>query len=158
MAEVPLFALSSAVFAERDGKILVLKRAGGAVTGGWYVPGGALDPGEDIATCATRELMEETGLTPTSELVCVAVAHMRVYGYESLQVLYACECAEGDVVLSDEHSAARWIDPVAYRERYFNDELIDGYAGAGSSGAQMLRNIRDAVDAYLRWREHRATT
>lgn len=148
----PLFALSSALFAERDGEILILKRAAGAVTGGWYLPGGALDAGEDIVACARRELFEETGLVPSTPLTCVAVAHMRVYGHDSLQVLYACGCPEGDVVLSDEHSAARWVDPIAYRERYFSDDVIEGFAGGGAGTATMLRNIRDAIDAFLDWR------
>src|SRR5262245_21378803 len=107
----PLFALSAAVFAERDGQILLLKRAGGAMTGGWYLPGGAVDAGETVEEAARRELFEESGLTPSGPLSCVAVAHMHVYGYESLQVTYAAECAAGEVVLSHEHSAARWIDP-----------------------------------------------
>src|SRR2546421_1554036 len=97
---VALFALSSAVFAERDGQILVLKRAGGEATGGWYLPGGAVDPGETVEDGARRELLEESGLTPASRLTCVAVAHMHVYGHDSLQVLYACDCLDGDVVLS----------------------------------------------------------
>lgn len=147
--EVPLFALSSAVFAERDGKILILKRAGGAMTGGWYLPGGAFDPGETIEECARRELFEECGLAPVGPLVCVAVAHMRVYGYDSLQVLYACACPDGEVVLSDEHSGARWIDAGVYRDQYFGDELIERFAG---STGTMLRNIRSAIDAYLDWR------
>jgi ADP-ribose pyrophosphatase YjhB (NUDIX family) len=50
-----LFGLSAAVFAQRDGKILILKRAVGEATGGWYLPGGAVEAGEDIeagaATC-----------------------------------------------------------------------------------------------------------
>jgi 8-oxo-dGTP pyrophosphatase MutT (NUDIX family) len=151
-ASVPLFALSSAVFAQRDGKILVLKRAGGAATGGWYLPGGAFDPGESILECARRELFEESGLIPTGDLTCVAVAHMHVYGHESLQVLYAGECAEGEVTLSNEHSASRWIDPVVYRERYFAEDVIDRFAGLDAQTGAMLRNIRDAIDSFLRWR------
>src|SRR5437870_12552719 len=112
---VALFALSSAVFAERDGQILVLKRALGEATGGWYLPGGAVDPGESVEECARRELFEECGLVPTGSLVCVAVAHMHVYGHDSLQVLYRCACPDGDVTLSHEHSGARWVVPVAYR-------------------------------------------
>ncbi len=153
---VPLFALSSGVFAERDGKILVLKRAGGAVTGGWYIPGGAFDPGETIEECARRELLEETGLRAAGPVTCVAVAHMRVYGFDSLQVLYACACPDGEIVLSDEHSAARWIDARAYRDRYFSDEIIEGYAAASTSMSTMLHNIGRAIDDYLRWRDQLA--
>ena len=106
----PLFALSAAVFVERDGEILLLKRAGGEMTGAWYIPGGAVDAGETVEEAARRELFEESGLAPDGPLTCVGVSHMQAYGLESLQVLYACDCAPGDVVLSDEHSAARWMD------------------------------------------------
>ena len=36
------YGLAGAVYAERDGKILLLKRAGGTASGGWYIPGGAI--------------------------------------------------------------------------------------------------------------------
>src|ERR1700682_3331701 len=100
---VPLFALSAAVFAERDGQILILKRAVGEAVGSWYLPGGAVDAGETVEEGARRELREECGLEP-GPLTCVAVAHMHVYGQDSLQVLYRCACPRGEVVLSDEHS------------------------------------------------------
>ena len=154
MPEPPLFALSAAVFAERDGQILLLKRAAGAVTGGWYLPGGAVDPGETVEEAARRELLEESGLTPSGPLTCVAVSHMHVYGHDSLQILYAAPCEGGNVVLSDEHSGARWIDPQVYRLG-FNEEVIARFAQGDERAVSMLRNIRDAIDAYLTWRAMR---
>ena len=151
MPEPPLFALSAAVFAERDGQILLLKRAGGAMTGGWYLPGGAVDPGETVEEAAVRELLEESGLRPSGPLTCVGVSHMHVYGHDSLQVLYAAECADGEVVLSHEHSASRWIDPQQYRDG-FSDETIARLSAGDARAVTMLEGIRDAIDAYLRWR------
>jgi 8-oxo-dGTP diphosphatase len=148
----PLFTLSSAVFVQRAGEILILKRAGGEATGGWYLPGGAVDAGETVEESARRELFEEAGLVPSGPLICIAVAHMHVYGHQSLQVLYACDCVEGDVVLSNEHSAARWIDPVAYRDRYFGGDIVQEFAASNPRAGEMLANISRALDAYIDWR------
>ena len=151
MPESPLYRLSSAVFAQRAGQILILKRAVGEAVGGWYLPGGAVGQGEAIEACARRELQEEAGLAVSGPLTCVAVAHMHVYGHDSLQVLYACDVPEGDVVISDEHSGFRWIDSTAYRDRYFKEEVVAGAEAVNPRIGGMLRNIRAALDAYLAW-------
>jgi 8-oxo-dGTP diphosphatase len=45
-----------------DGRILLFRFDAGDRPAFWATPGGALDPGEDYATGARRELFEETGL------------------------------------------------------------------------------------------------
>ena len=146
--EEAVFRLSSALFVQREGQILILKRAVGEAVGSWYLPGGAVDPGETVEDGARRELLEEAGLAASGPLTCVAVAHMHVYGHESLQVLYACEVPSGDVVISHEHSGFRWMDAAAYRDRYFNDGILGRVEGRSG---EMLRSIRNAIDAYLAW-------
>lgn len=42
-----------------DGHVLLIRRGDG---GGWAIPGGMVDPGEDDVTAMRRELMEETGV------------------------------------------------------------------------------------------------
>ncbi len=154
-ARWPAFRLWTALFVERGGEILLLKRAVGEMTGGWYLPGGAVDAGETVEDGAKRELMEEAGLSPDGPLTCVAVAEMSVYGADSLQILYACACDEGEVVLSNEHSVARWMDPGAYRARYFSDDVLARVDVGDARTGTMLRNIRAALDAYLTWRSMR---
>lgn len=153
MIEWPVFHLSSAVFVQRDGEILILKRAAGEAVGMWYLPGGALDAGERIEDCARRELQEEAGLAVTGPMTVVAVAHLHVYGHDSLQVLFACDSPDGDVVISHEHAAFRWIDPAAYRDQYFSDDVIARITAANPRAGEMLANLRAALDAYLRWRD-----
>jgi 8-oxo-dGTP pyrophosphatase MutT (NUDIX family) len=49
---------------ERGVEVLLVRRADRAsfMPGVWVFPGGAIDPGEEPAACATRELAEEVGI------------------------------------------------------------------------------------------------
>ena len=52
----PIDAAGGVVVNEQGGVLMIYRR------GKWDLPKGKRDPGEDIATCAVREVMEETGL------------------------------------------------------------------------------------------------
>ncbi|GAA4969079.1 NUDIX hydrolase [Actinoplanes utahensis] len=56
-----------AIVLDRADRVLLLRSAldpGDPSAGfGWFTPGGGVEPGEDIATTAARELAEEIGLT-----------------------------------------------------------------------------------------------
>jgi 8-oxo-dGTP diphosphatase len=146
------YRLGTSVYAERDGKILVLKRASGAAPGAWYTPGGVLDPGEVPLECARRELFEETGLAPTGPLELVGLIAMNVYGSDGFLVAYACACDAGEVRLSDEHTAFRWVDPLEYRERYFSLEGIERLRAREPGIAKLSAAVRQGIDEYLAWR------
>ncbi|MBN2148893.1 MAG: NUDIX domain-containing protein [Anaerolineales bacterium] len=53
-------AFASVVLRDQAGRILLQRRADFDV---WGLPGGCLELGEDILSCARRELLEESGLT-----------------------------------------------------------------------------------------------
>jgi 8-oxo-dGTP diphosphatase len=150
-------AFGTSVYVERDGKILVLKRTGGAASGAWYTPGGRLDPGETTEACARRELAEETGLAPSGPLELVGRIPLPepVYGAEGFLVAYACECRDGEVRLSAEHTAARWIDPAEYRERYFSAAGIEKLRALEPRIAELSAAVRRGLDEYLTWRARR---
>ena len=74
------------------------------------VPPGALSTPARPSRNARPASCSKSPASSDEPLVCVGVAHMHVYGADSLQVLYAADCDEGDVVLSHEHSAFRWMD------------------------------------------------
>jgi hypothetical protein len=80
---------------------------------------------------------------------------MHVYGAQSFIVAYACESASGEVKLSDEHSASRWIDPVEYRERYFSGEGIEKLRAVEPHIAELAAAVRLGIDEYLDWRARR---
>jgi 8-oxo-dGTP diphosphatase len=152
-APAPLtYGIGTSVYAQRDGKILILKRALGAATGSWYTPGGGLDPGETPEECAVRELREETGLSPTGPLSLIGLIPMFVYEHDMFIVAYACDCSEGEVVLSEEHDGSRWIDPHEYRKVFFADENVAKVEAANAGAGALARAVQKGLDDYLNWR------
>ena len=150
-----LFGISAAVYALRDGRILILKRASGEMIGAWDVPGGVVDAGEDPEQAALRELREESGLAPAGPLTLVGIVPMHVYGRASFRVMYAADCPDGEVVLSHEHSGERWIDPREYRDRYFGDEALAKVAGGDERRVAIVRNVRADLDRFIAWLDAR---
>ena len=147
--DVQLYALSGVVYAERGDKILLLRRQGGALSGQWFLPGGAVERGELPEEGARRELVEETGLDVDGELELIGAYPIWVYGGDCLQLSYRARVADGDVVVSGEHSGARWADPVEMRAS-MTDEAIDALAAGDERVATLVGRIRTDLDRYLR--------
>ncbi|MDA8770447.1 polysaccharide biosynthesis protein [Planktomarina temperata] len=55
-----------------QGEILLVKHS---YLPGWYLPGGGVDHGEDVATAAKREVYEETGISELESLKLIYVEH-----------------------------------------------------------------------------------
>jgi 8-oxo-dGTP pyrophosphatase MutT (NUDIX family) len=152
--EVPtpeLFAMGTSTYARRDGELLILKRALGAMSGSWYLPGGGLEPGETLEACAVRELYEESGLEPTGPLSLIGLVRMNLYGHEMFVVSYACDCDSGDVKLSNEHSDFRWIAPQRFRDDFFSDEQVARVVERSARVGTLTRGLQKDLDDYLGW-------
>ena len=67
------------VIVERDGDVLLLRRAGTGFFDGLYsLPGGHVEPGESLLEAAVREMSEETGLGLHADaLEYIGVVHRR---------------------------------------------------------------------------------
>ncbi|HEX5644840.1 MAG TPA: NUDIX domain-containing protein, partial [Erythrobacter sp.] len=50
------------MLANRQGLVFVGQRIDSQHLGAWQMPQGGIDPGEDVAEAALRELAEETGI------------------------------------------------------------------------------------------------
>ena len=56
----PFLAVSAAII--RDGRVLIARRAKGASTGVFTLPGGVVEAGETLHEAVIREISEETGI------------------------------------------------------------------------------------------------
>lgn len=83
------------------------------------------------------------------ELELVGAYPIWVYGSDCLQLSHRAPVRDGDVVVSDEHSAARWADPVAMRAS-MTDHVIDALADGDERVSTLVRRIRGDLDRYLR--------
>ena len=112
--ERPFLAASAAIV--RDGKILVVRRARPPANGLYTLPGGVVEVGETLIEAVAREVREETAL----EIEPVALAGFRetiVRDADSrverhfIILCFASRWRAGDLVLNEELSEARWLDP-----------------------------------------------
>jgi 8-oxo-dGTP diphosphatase len=147
--DVQLYGLSAVVYAERGSEILLLKRAGGALAGQWFLPGGAVERNELPEDGARRELVEESGLDIVGELELVGAYPIWVYGGDCLQLSYRGQVTGGDPVVSHEHEGARWIDPLELRAG-LTDDMINALADGNARVGDLVRHVRTDLDRYLR--------
>ena len=147
--DVQLYGLSAVVYAERGSEILLLRRQAGALSGQWFLPGGAVERDELPEDAARRELREESGLELAAEPELVGAYPIWVYGGDCLQLSYRARVRDGDVMVSNEHSAARWVDPVMMRAT-MTDAAIDALSAGHPRVSAMVHHIRTDLDRYLR--------
>ena len=103
-----LLWLSSAagVVFDDDGRVLLGRRSD---TGNWALPGGIIDPAEQPADAAIREIFEETGVVALPErLVAVSVSRPITYDngdrVQYLELTFRCRAVGGDARVNDSES------------------------------------------------------
>ena len=101
-----------------DGKILVLKRSSkdDHKPGVWETVGGGMDREETPQEALTREIQEETGLAVKVGRPFNVFSFKKDTGEFKVGITFLCDYAGGEVVLSDEHSEYRWIDPAEFAD------------------------------------------
>jgi 8-oxo-dGTP pyrophosphatase MutT (NUDIX family) len=113
-----LLWLSTAVGAvlDAEGRVLLVKRAD---NGAWTLPGGIIDPAEQPADAAVREVFEETGVVAVPEvLTSVTVSRPATYPngdeVQYLEVTFRCRPAGGEARVNDAESVkVGWFGPDA---------------------------------------------
>jgi 8-oxo-dGTP pyrophosphatase MutT (NUDIX family) len=107
MGQRPLW-LSTAigVVLDADGRVLLGRRSD---TGVWALPGGIIDPAEEPADAAAREVFEETGVVAVPEaLTAVTVSRPITYPngdqVQYLELTFRCQPAGGEARVNDSES------------------------------------------------------
>ena len=98
------------VVIRRGAEVLVLERAP-ARGGYWNLVAGGVEPGEDAAAAAARELREETGLEARVEALAVELSYEGPSGRVRLDAFVADAPAAWEPALDEEHVAYRWGSP-----------------------------------------------
>jgi ADP-ribose pyrophosphatase YjhB (NUDIX family) len=112
--------VAAAVLVEQDGRVLLVRRANEPFRGMWTLPAGFVDAGEDPAEAASRECLEETGLTVRINRVVDVVAGREHPRGADFIIVYAAEVLSGDLAPADDADAADWFEraqlpPLAFR-------------------------------------------
>ena len=146
---MPRFHVHVDAIVRRGNEILIMKRAVGAMTGAWYVPGGSLEENESPEDGVRREIREET------ELEVANLRLFRVWHYRqdestpAVGITFTCEVSgTTEPQINEEHAAARWVTPEYYRKRYFSDDILTALAG-NPIALELVTAVRDMVDAYI---------
>lgn len=74
----------------------------------WELPGGRMEFGETAEETLKREMLEETGLAVKPIKLLDTWSLIRE-DYQIAGIIYLCQFEEGEVRLSDEHDAFKWI-------------------------------------------------
>jgi ADP-ribose pyrophosphatase YjhB (NUDIX family) len=152
--EPPLqLRLTAEMYLFRGYEILILKRRGAVGDGVWYLPGGIVEQREDPMDAAVRETLEETGLRAKGvELLRVWSYADPQDGHDIFHATYAALATDGEVAISEEHSAARWMTPAAYCERFWNEAT----ERAVPQWSDWMRKVRANCTAAASWQERKA--
>lgn len=87
---LPYFDVTCGLIWQSDGRVLIAQRPPTGMLGGlWEFPGGKQEPGESLAECLQREIMEELGMVVEVGAKLIAVEHT----YTHLRItLHAFHC------------------------------------------------------------------
>jgi 8-oxo-dGTP diphosphatase len=104
---------ASGVVRDDEGRVLLLRRAD---NGFWSLPAGMVDPGEQPADAALREIFEETGVVAEIERLGGVAMHEAVYPNgdqcQYFAVWFRCRAVGGEARPDGEESLeVRWCTP-----------------------------------------------
>jgi 8-oxo-dGTP diphosphatase len=108
MADQPRPLVGICVLVMREGKLLLGRRKGSHGAGEYACPGGHLEHMESFATCAAREVMEETGLAITSLRFVRVLNTMQYAPKHYVDLAFVAEVAIGEPEAREPDKIESW--------------------------------------------------
>lgn len=96
---------------ERDGRILLVRRAFEPKKGMWSIPAGFMEYGETPQDCCTREVEEETGLAVRIQGLLGVYSGFDDPRFHAVLVVYIASDPGGDPLPGDDADETGWFDP-----------------------------------------------
>jgi 8-oxo-dGTP diphosphatase len=97
------------VLIERDGQVLLGKRAGGFGKGRWGLPQGYIEFDEDFLSAAIREVKEETGLDVEIRSIINVVSNLLSPGLHTLAIVLLAAVVAGEPCACDDLETLEWV-------------------------------------------------
>jgi len=94
---------------ERDGEVLLGRRAHRPYRGRWDLPGGRVEPGEFLEESVRREVAEETKLSVSELRLEGAYHYPGNEGSPAIFLLYKVLSVQGRIELTEELPLLRWF-------------------------------------------------
>lgn len=106
------------VYDERSNKLLTIKEKYANKSAMWKLPGGYVEPGEDLETAVRREVLEETGIQTTFKcIIGFRHAHDHAFGCSDIYVIVYLSPTSFDIKKCNrEISECQWMEINEYME------------------------------------------
>lgn len=117
-----------AIVAVREEKLALIRQFRAAAGRElWEIPAGTLEPGEDPAACALRELAEETGFRAGRVAPLGAFFLAPGYSTEWMHLFLATDLKAGPTRFDDaeEITALRWVSPSQWQDEILTGAIAD---------------------------------
>lgn len=106
---MPITLVAAAIIVSKGKVLLARRKQGDRHQGFWEFPGGAVEPGETLEECLSRELMEELGVAATVAEVIARNEHRTAR--HSLDLVALRAHVESEEFRLTAHDAIEWVEP-----------------------------------------------